>query len=241
MRIRPPKPLHGWRAFVGEVGVIVLGVLIALGASQALEAWQWQQQVKLARQSFKDELGAVSQAAYIRLAEQSCISSRLTDIQKKLREPGASWQPMDTNAVSPTIEAMITTEGWSNALASGTLNHLGYGQSVHLSNAYAAARQFAADQREEGELIAKLEPIRTASVLDLESRISLLQTTGELDRLNFDIYLDAVDLVTQVTESDLGFSLKKMRTDNADFLQYVRKERGACVKQLHNIPGPPSG
>ena len=29
-----PKPLHGWRALFGEVGVIVLGVLIALGAQQ---------------------------------------------------------------------------------------------------------------------------------------------------------------------------------------------------------------
>ena len=32
MHIHLPKPLHGWRAFVGEVGIIVLGVLIALGA-----------------------------------------------------------------------------------------------------------------------------------------------------------------------------------------------------------------
>ena len=27
-----PKPLHGWREFVGEVRTTVLGVLIALGA-----------------------------------------------------------------------------------------------------------------------------------------------------------------------------------------------------------------
>ena len=37
MRIQLPKPMHGWRAFVGEVGVIVLGVLLALGAQQAVE------------------------------------------------------------------------------------------------------------------------------------------------------------------------------------------------------------
>ena len=32
MHFHLPKPLHGWREFAGEVGVIVLGVLIALGA-----------------------------------------------------------------------------------------------------------------------------------------------------------------------------------------------------------------
>ena len=37
MKIHFPQPLHGWREFTGEVGVIVLGVLIALGAQQAVE------------------------------------------------------------------------------------------------------------------------------------------------------------------------------------------------------------
>ena len=38
MHVHLPKPLHGWRAFVGEVGIIVLGVLIALGAEQVVES-----------------------------------------------------------------------------------------------------------------------------------------------------------------------------------------------------------
>jgi uncharacterized membrane protein YraQ (UPF0718 family) len=29
MHFHLPKPLHGWREFKGEVGIIVLGVLIA--------------------------------------------------------------------------------------------------------------------------------------------------------------------------------------------------------------------
>ena len=34
MHFHLPKPLHGWRVFVGEVGIIVIGVLIALGTQQ---------------------------------------------------------------------------------------------------------------------------------------------------------------------------------------------------------------
>jgi hypothetical protein len=37
MKLRIPEPLHGWREFAGEVGIIVLGVLIALGAQQLVE------------------------------------------------------------------------------------------------------------------------------------------------------------------------------------------------------------
>jgi hypothetical protein len=39
-----PKPLHGWRQFAGEVGVIVLGVLIALAAGQVVEWAHWRHQ-----------------------------------------------------------------------------------------------------------------------------------------------------------------------------------------------------
>jgi hypothetical protein len=38
MHFHLPKPLHGWREFAGEVGIIVIGVLIALGAEQGVEA-----------------------------------------------------------------------------------------------------------------------------------------------------------------------------------------------------------
>lgn len=41
MHVHVPKPLHGWRAFAGEVGVVVLGVLIALGAQQLAEWVHW--------------------------------------------------------------------------------------------------------------------------------------------------------------------------------------------------------
>ena len=37
MRFDLIKPVNGWRAFWGEVGIIVLGVLIALGAQQVAE------------------------------------------------------------------------------------------------------------------------------------------------------------------------------------------------------------
>jgi hypothetical protein len=56
MHFHLPKPLHGWREFVGEVGIIVIGVLIALGAEQAVETWRWHQKVDAAKKSIDLEL-----------------------------------------------------------------------------------------------------------------------------------------------------------------------------------------
>lgn len=37
MEVQKPKPWRGWREFGKEVATIVLGVLIAIGAEQAVE------------------------------------------------------------------------------------------------------------------------------------------------------------------------------------------------------------
>lgn len=46
MHVHLPKPLHGWREFAGEVGIVVIGVLLALGAEQAIEALHHRAQVR---------------------------------------------------------------------------------------------------------------------------------------------------------------------------------------------------
>ena len=56
MHVRVPKPLHGWRAFVGEVGIIVLGVLIALGAGQVVQTIHDRQEVADLRAALRAEL-----------------------------------------------------------------------------------------------------------------------------------------------------------------------------------------
>jgi len=43
MHFHLPKPMHGWREFAGEVGIIVVGVLIALGAEHLIERWHWRE------------------------------------------------------------------------------------------------------------------------------------------------------------------------------------------------------
>lgn len=58
MRINIPKPMHGWRVFAGEVGIIVIGVLIALGAQQVVEALHWRAEMNGERQAIYAEAGA---------------------------------------------------------------------------------------------------------------------------------------------------------------------------------------
>jgi hypothetical protein len=55
MHFHLPKPLHGWRELLGEVGIIVIGVLIALGAEQVVETIHWRNEVAAERASLLTE------------------------------------------------------------------------------------------------------------------------------------------------------------------------------------------
>ena len=46
MHIHKPKALHGWREFLGEIGVIVCGVLIAIVLDQSVEALRHRAEAK---------------------------------------------------------------------------------------------------------------------------------------------------------------------------------------------------
>ena len=74
------KPLHGWRAFAGEVGIIVFGVLIALGAQQVVETIQGNAQGREFRQAVDNELAYDLGSYKQRLMLTPCVRARLAEI-----------------------------------------------------------------------------------------------------------------------------------------------------------------
>lgn len=56
MHVHLPKPLHGWREFLGEVGIVFLGVLIALGAEQVIETLRWSHKLSEVKQDLTAEM-----------------------------------------------------------------------------------------------------------------------------------------------------------------------------------------
>ena len=84
MRVQLPKPLHGWRPFVGEVGIIVLGVLIALGADQMVQDVQLRREARDARQAVRSELEVNMSRLASRSAQKGCVETRIDQLQAVL-------------------------------------------------------------------------------------------------------------------------------------------------------------
>lgn len=80
MHVHLPKPLHGWRSFVGEVGIIVIGVLIALAFEQAVQAARDRRAAAEARANVREEIATDLAFLRSRAETDNCISRRLDQV-----------------------------------------------------------------------------------------------------------------------------------------------------------------
>ena len=96
MQVHLPKPLHGWRAFFGEVGVVVLGVLLALGAQQLVQDFQIRSDVREFRTTIDREIGMNVYALDLRASQFGCDRQRLAELTK--------W--LDQSRTAPTAPAI---------------------------------------------------------------------------------------------------------------------------------------
>ena len=87
MDIHKANPVHGWRDFAKEVGIIVLGVLIALGAEQIAQAVHWRYQVEQSRQAMRLELSEDDALqALARVSVTGCLDLQLAGLHRGLYE-----------------------------------------------------------------------------------------------------------------------------------------------------------
>jgi hypothetical protein len=77
MDIHKPKAAHSWREFAVEIGTIVIGVLIALGAEQAVEWSRWRHELGETRVALALELASDTGSLRASRAQDACIDARL--------------------------------------------------------------------------------------------------------------------------------------------------------------------
>lgn len=123
MDIHKPKPVHSLRELLGEIGVIVIGVVIALGAEQLVENLNWRHEVSEARELLGDELSQSMARSIERVRLEDCLENRLDKLSNIID------QASRTGALPPTALAgnpPVTewpSEVWRSVIASQTATH----------------------------------------------------------------------------------------------------------------------
>jgi len=113
MHFHLPKPLHGWREFAGEVGIIVIGVLIALGAEQVVQTVHGNSEVRQFRSAVKDELGYDLGSYKQRLMLGRCVRARLAELDDVIASDRAG-RPVRMHGLSHwPVSFSLRTSVWT--------------------------------------------------------------------------------------------------------------------------------
>ena len=135
MDLQLPKPLHGWREFAGEVGIIVLGVLIALAAQQVVEVMHERSQVEQIRRALTAELADSRARWEFMRAADACETKRLDALDRWTTTAPAASRLHD--AFSPMLWNMHSA-AWDLAKTSPAVGQISLEEQLLYASLYDA-------------------------------------------------------------------------------------------------------
>lgn len=172
MRFQLPKPLHGWRPFAGEVGIIVLGVLIALGAQQLVETLNERSQIRQLRAAIDNEI-AYGLAAYaVRTSQDRCLASRLEELERWLQ----GWRDGKPQMLNATIGGPRSGPARTSVWASrdpGVMAHMPLDVKLTYSAIYDEFANVEVQRLDERMTWLEIAEFDRASFLDNAARMRL--------------------------------------------------------------------
>lgn len=200
MHVHKPKVLHGLREFMGEISVIVVGVIIALAAEQAVEAWHWAEQTRETETALRAEIQSSVDNVAERFAINNCLERQLAALQTAAltRKPIAQPFAKPPSRVIPDVYfspwGEWTWGSWQAASASGALSRMNPARVNTYADIYKSIQDIDDTIRRERETEGSLAPLTGSSIDQAEANQIMVALTN-LDRDRSDILIAGRDLL----------------------------------------------
>lgn len=134
-----PHPTHGWREVLNEILVIVLGVLIALGLDQFVEALHWSHKVAQAEENMRVELARDRTGA----AQYAILATCTNRYLDRMRDDLLGQDKADLTRLQALGEPFVTepwtATAWDAAVASQIGDHMATGRFLNYAEAFRRA------------------------------------------------------------------------------------------------------
>jgi hypothetical protein len=206
-----PKPLHGWRAFIGEVGVIVLGVLIALAFGQIAESIHDTIIAGQAREAVRAEVRENLWWLGLRERLEPCVRRRLAGLDDLLARARRGETIPVIQHLGSVPHAKITILRWQANAQAGRASLFSGDEQRMLGNMYYTTEQFWEAQQQEETTWSKMR------------------------------FIQGLDKLTDLDVHDLGIFLAEARYQNWIVLLTLKRARQWAQRLQLNAANPGAG
>ncbi|HEY1928541.1 MAG TPA: hypothetical protein VGG92_13825 [Caulobacteraceae bacterium] len=151
MEIHKPKPWHGWREFLKEYGIIVLGVLTALAGEQTVEWLHWREVVAATREALNRELAFDQSVFQTRVDQAPCMARRLSELETAFEQHAAGRPLLLKRAFGQPDTPHLRTSVWETAIADQSASHMPLEVKLRYAGAYETIywlRERATEERQ---------------------------------------------------------------------------------------------
>ena len=230
------KLVSNWRELLKEWGIIVLGVLTALLAEQAVQSFDWHHKVDAAIADMNNELSAADgPEAYTRLAAHDCIAMRLDAIRAAVEsgDRAQSGKQIDSFWLPQRTWDSLAREA---ATASDVASHMPHERMLGYRIAY--------------EVVPDMQRIADKELADLGHLRALPRTGGPIEtaeKLQETDAVEALRLDNDAMAREAQFTLAHIETLNLRFERHfvtrdmleARSHFGSCLSIPRIAAAPP--
>jgi hypothetical protein len=186
------KVIRNWEDFLKEVGTIFIGVMIALVADQAVDAWNWHKEVAIVEDSLNDELSDSLFAAEERIKITECQRQTL-DALDDLADKSHGTLVIQNTPVSRN--RVWGSAAWEAAVASGSIAHMPHNTRNTYAQLFSFVRVFRDMNLRQQELWATINAYRRQRPFTDTSRDRFVETVSQLRSLTHSMNLGAQQFV----------------------------------------------
>lgn len=181
-----PSPIHGWRTFLGEVGIIVLGVLIALGAQQLVEKLSVRQRADESSATLRTEI--IDHAIYATEIEAvaPCIRAQAEATEERLKAVNSSPVPRFSEDgfkayyVVRIPDRVWPSSGWDAVRSEDALRQVDPAFAQEMYKYYAQLTWMLADNRSAVDFAATLNSLSVVMPRDEGERMRYIDAAEKL-------------------------------------------------------------
>lgn len=203
------SPSMGWRAFWSEIVIVVLGVVIALAANEAVQEWTWRNKVEDAEARLRGDITWIFLWSAEKYASRPCVDAQLAALGLNVLESPETLKPASVFTVNHLSLSYVVRMPnrpyrfpvWEALLADGTASHFAPQRQAFLGRISDDMAQARSNEGETRSLMGRLMVMRDPIALDPVVRADLLTQINQLRLLTAFEALNAQQRMRRIADA----------------------------------------